>query len=53
MVMTASPGRAKTIIDVTLERPRNVLELRNDPRYGRIVYDIWGHLKDEVERARA
>jgi NitT/TauT family transport system ATP-binding protein len=52
MVMTASPGRAKTIIDVTLERPRNVLELRNDPRYGRIVYDIWGHLKDEVERAR-
>jgi NitT/TauT family transport system ATP-binding protein len=52
MVMTASPGRAKTIIDVTLERPRNVLELRNDPRYGKIVYGIWSHLKDEVERAR-
>ena len=52
MVMTASPGRTKMIIDVNLERPRNVLELRNDPRYGRIVYDIWGHLKDEVERAR-
>ncbi len=52
MVMTANPGRAKTIIDVTLERPRNVLELRNDPRYGQIVYGIWGHLKDEVERAR-
>jgi NitT/TauT family transport system ATP-binding protein len=53
MVMTANPGRTKTIIDVDLERPRNVLELRNDPRYGRMVYDIWGHLKDEVERARA
>jgi NitT/TauT family transport system ATP-binding protein len=53
MVMTASPGRTKTIIDVKLERPRNVLELRNDPRYGQIVYSIWGHLKDEVERARA
>jgi NitT/TauT family transport system ATP-binding protein len=52
MVMTASPGRAKTIIDVMLERPRNVLELRNDPRYGQIVYGIWGQLKDEVERAR-
>jgi NitT/TauT family transport system ATP-binding protein len=52
MVMTASPGRAKSIIDVSLERPRNVLELRNDPRYGKIVYGIWGHLKDEVERAR-
>jgi NitT/TauT family transport system ATP-binding protein len=52
MVMTASPGRTKTIIDVDLPRPRNVLELRNDPRYGHIVYGIWGHLKDEVERAR-
>jgi NitT/TauT family transport system ATP-binding protein len=52
MVMTASPGRTKTIIDVTLDRPRNVLELRNDPRYGQVVYGIWGHLKDEVERAR-
>jgi NitT/TauT family transport system ATP-binding protein len=52
MVMTASPGRTKTIIDVPLERPRSVLELRNDPRYGEIVYGIWGQLKDEVERAR-
>lgn len=52
MVMTASPGRTKTIIDVDLERPRNVLELRNDQRYGQIVYGIWGYLKDEVERAR-
>jgi NitT/TauT family transport system ATP-binding protein len=52
MVMTANPGRTKTIIDVSLDRPRNVLELRNDPRYGQIVYSIWGHLKDEVERAR-
>jgi NitT/TauT family transport system ATP-binding protein len=52
MVMTASPGRTKTIIDVPLERPRHVLELRHDPRYGEIVYGIWGHLKDEVERAR-
>ena len=52
MVMTASPGRTKTIINVGLARPRNVLELRNDPRYGQIVYGIWSHLKDEVERAR-
>jgi hypothetical protein len=27
-----------------------VLELRNDPRYGKIVYAIWGHIKDEVNR---
>jgi NitT/TauT family transport system ATP-binding protein len=52
LVMSASPGRAKAIIDVPFERPRNVLELRHDPRYGDIVYRIWGYLKDEVERAR-
>ena len=52
LVMTASPGRTKTLIDVPLERPRHVLELRHDPRYGEIVYGIWGQLKDEVERAR-
>jgi NitT/TauT family transport system ATP-binding protein len=52
MVMTASPGHTKTIIDVPLERPRNVLELRHDPRYGEIVYGIWEQLKDEVDRAR-
>jgi NitT/TauT family transport system ATP-binding protein len=52
MVMTASPGRTKTMLDVPLERPRHVLELRHDPRYGEIVYGIWEQLKDEVERAR-
>jgi NitT/TauT family transport system ATP-binding protein len=52
MVMTAHPGRSKTIIDVSLERPRNVLKLRHDPRYGEIVYEIWDHLRDEVMRAR-
>ncbi len=53
MVMTASPGHTKTIIDVPLDRPRNVLELRHNPRYGEIVYGIWEQLKDEVDRARA
>jgi NitT/TauT family transport system ATP-binding protein len=48
MVMTAQPGRIKTVIDVPLERPRNVLELRHEPEYGEIVYRIWGHLREEV-----
>ena len=53
MVMTAHPGRAKVTIDVPFERPRQVLELRARPEYGEFVYTIWGHLRDEVQRARA
>jgi NitT/TauT family transport system ATP-binding protein len=53
MVMTASPGKAKALIDVPLPRPRNVLDLRHNPLYGEIVYSIWGHLKEEVDKSRA
>ena len=53
MVMASSPGRVKTLIDVPMARPRNVYELRADPRYGEIVYEIWGHLREEVERTHA
>ncbi|MGH3312299.1 MAG: ABC transporter ATP-binding protein [Streptomyces sp.] len=51
MVMTASPGRVKAFFDVPFERPRNVLELRQRPQYGEMVYDIWSHLREEVEGA--
>jgi len=53
MIMTAQPGRAKQIVDVPFERPREVLELRARPAYGELVYSIWGQLRDEVQRARA
>jgi NitT/TauT family transport system ATP-binding protein len=53
MIMTAHPGRSKLIVDVPFERPRKVLELRARPEYGELVYSIWGHLRDEVQRARA
>ncbi|MBX9741076.1 MAG: ABC transporter ATP-binding protein [Beijerinckiaceae bacterium] len=53
MIMTAHPGRSKLIVDVPFERPRRVLELRAQPAYGELVYSIWGHLRDEVQRARA
>ncbi|SIT49301.1 conserved hypothetical protein [Paraburkholderia piptadeniae] len=48
ILMTAQPGRIKTVIDVPLARPRNVLELRHNPDFGEIVYRIWGHLREEV-----
>jgi NitT/TauT family transport system ATP-binding protein len=52
MVMTAHPGRAKALIDVPFERPRNVLALRAQPEYGELVFAIWRQLRDEVQRAR-
>jgi NitT/TauT family transport system ATP-binding protein len=52
MVMTASPGRAKAVIDVPLARPRSVLELRQNPVFGNLVVHIWEQLRDEVLRAR-
>ncbi|WP_233024780.1 ABC transporter ATP-binding protein [Rhodopseudomonas boonkerdii] len=53
MVMTAGPGRIKTIVPVTLPRPRNVVELRHTPAYGELVYDIWAQLREEVDRVRS
>ena len=53
MVMSAQPGRVKTLVDVPFERPRNVLELRARPEYGELVFSIWTQLRDEVQRARA
>jgi len=53
MIMTAQPGRAKAMIDVPFARPRNVLDLRADHRYGDLIYRIWGDLREEVQRARA
>ena len=53
MIMTAHPGRAKRIVEVPFDRPRQVLELRAQPAYGELVYSIWGELREEVQRARA
>jgi NitT/TauT family transport system ATP-binding protein len=52
VVMTAHPGRIKSIVEVPFERPREVLALRKDPAYGELVFRIWGDLRDEVDRAR-
>jgi len=52
MIMTANPGRAKAVLDVPFPRPRNVLELRQKPAYGDLVFHIWEQLREEVQRAR-
>jgi NitT/TauT family transport system ATP-binding protein len=52
LVMTARPGRAKALVDVPFERPRDVVGLRHRPEYGDMVYEIWGHLRDEVNASQ-
>ena len=52
VLMTAHPGRIKTVVEVPFPRPRDVLALRKDPAYGALVFHIWGELRDEVDQAR-
>jgi NitT/TauT family transport system ATP-binding protein len=48
VVMTASPGRVKSIYPIDLPRPRSVTEIRFHPDFGRLYETIWKDLKDEV-----
>jgi len=52
MVMTAQPGRVKSLVRVPLPRPRNIIELQKAPEFGELVHRIWSSLRDEVQRAR-
>jgi NitT/TauT family transport system ATP-binding protein len=52
MVMTAQPGRVKSLVRVPLPRPRNIIELQKAPEFGELVHRIWSGLRDEVQRAR-
>lgn len=51
LVMTARPGRIKAEIAVPFDRPRHVLEVKSDPRYGDMISRIWDSLGEEVTRA--
>jgi NitT/TauT family transport system ATP-binding protein len=56
VVMTAGPGRVKATYDVDLPRPRNVQEVRFEPRFVALYQATWKDLRDEVlesyERSR-
>ncbi|HET9782449.1 MAG TPA: ABC transporter ATP-binding protein [Candidatus Dormibacteraeota bacterium] len=47
-VITAGPGTVKSNYEVDLPRPRNVAEIRFQPRFTEIYEEIWEDLKDEV-----
>jgi NitT/TauT family transport system ATP-binding protein len=54
LVMTARPGRVKSLIDVAsfFPRPRNVELVKSSPKYGELFGKIWSELRDEVYAAR-
>ena len=47
-VITAGPGTVKSNYPVDLPRPRNVAEIRLQPRFLEIYEEIWKDLRDEV-----
>jgi len=47
-VITAGPGTVKSTYKVDLPRPRNVAEIRFEPRFVQIYEEIWKDLRDEV-----
>jgi NitT/TauT family transport system ATP-binding protein len=47
-VFTAGPGTVKGTYKVDLPRPRNVSEIRFQPRFTEIYEEIWNDLRDEV-----
>jgi NitT/TauT family transport system ATP-binding protein len=52
IVMTAQPGRIKTILPVPFGRPREIFLLQALPAFGEFIRDIWSILRDEVEAAK-
>ena len=47
-VITAGPGTVRITYKVDLPRPRNVAEIRFQPRFVEIYEEIWKDLRDEV-----
>src|SRR3989475_12857009 len=48
LVFTAAPATLKRSYPIDLPRPRNVTEIRFDPRFVRIYAQIWEDLRSEV-----
>jgi NitT/TauT family transport system ATP-binding protein len=48
VVITAGPGTIKGTYKVDLPRPRNIAEVRFQPRFIELYEEIWNDLRDEV-----
>lgn len=49
VVMTAGPGRIRREVRCEFERPRDVIGIRENPDFQRIVVQITSDLRDEIE----
>ena len=47
-VLTAGPATVKGIYTIDLPRPRNVTEIRFEPRFVQLYHEIWEDLRSEV-----
>jgi NitT/TauT family transport system ATP-binding protein len=47
-VMSARPGRIKELIDVPFARPRDVADVRADPRFAEMRAHIWDELRNAL-----
>jgi NitT/TauT family transport system ATP-binding protein len=53
VVMSARPGRIKTIAPVPIPRPRNLFEIHTDERFRETYRALWGSLEEEVKKGAA
>lgn len=50
LVMSHRPGRVKRLITIPFPRPRDVVGVRADPRYGELYEAIWQLIAEEVRQ---
>jgi len=48
IVMTARPGKLKSVVDIDLPRPRNVLDMQSNAAFFDVRSRIWTALREEV-----
>jgi NitT/TauT family transport system ATP-binding protein len=51
VVLSARPGKVRAIIPVDIPRPRDVISLRANPRYGELYQQLWGLLQSDIAAA--
>ncbi|SJN12396.1 ABC-type nitrate/sulfonate/bicarbonate transport system, ATPase component [Leucobacter sp. 7(1)] len=53
VVMSHRPGRIIADIEIPFGRPRDIKELRRDPRYGEITVQLWDLLEQQPDEEEA